>query len=89
MESQPDPDFFENCHQQLDFYKNNEVDIMLSDILWRGKYKIIGSTVVLTFEPNHEIPSGEIIFEILNPAQLRRVDNNTVWKRISGNSIWD
>ena len=89
LESQHDPDFFENCHQQVDFYKNNVVEIMLSDIIYRGKYTIKGSTVVLTFENIPEIPNGEIIFEILNPAQLRRVDNNTVWKRISGNSIWN
>jgi len=32
MDSQPNPDFFQNCHQQVDFYKNNRVEIMFTDI---------------------------------------------------------
>lgn len=89
MENQPEPDFFINCHQQVDFYKDNIVDIMLTDIIWRGTYRIEGNIVILSFEPSYEIPDGEIIFEIINPAKLLHTEHGTVWKKISGNSIWN
>ncbi len=88
LENQPEPDFFINCHQQVDFYKNSVVEIMLTDIIWSGTYKIEGNIVILTFEDSYEIPDGEIIFEIINPAKLLLTENGTVWKKISGNSIW-
>lgn len=89
LDSQPDPDFFMNCHQQVDFYKDNRVEIMLSDIYWRGKYKMEGTTVVLKFEPNHEIPNGEIVFEVFNPVILYNLENETIWRKLSGTSIWE
>lgn len=88
IEAQPEPDFFMNCHQQVDFYAGKKVEIMLSDIYYRGTYKITGNLVVLTFEPNHEIPDGEIVFQLLNPAKLLLLDEGTVWKKMSGNDIW-
>ncbi|HZJ37339.1 MAG TPA: hypothetical protein VFD29_12030 [Gillisia sp.] len=87
--SQPEPDFFYNCHQQLDFLKDKKVQIMLSDILWNGEYKLEGNTIILTFEPNSEIPDAEIIFEILNPSKLLKTDDQTIWKKMNGNSIWN
>ncbi len=89
LDAQPDPDFFMNCHQQVDFYSGKKVEIMLTDIYWRGTYEIIGHLVVCTFEPNPEIPEGEIVFELLNPAKLLLLENGTVWKKISGKSIWN
>lgn len=88
MDAQPDPDFFINCHQQVDFYSENKVEIMLTDIYYRGTYKIMGDLVVLSFEPGPEIPDGEIIFQFLNPAKLYHLEYGTVWKKVSGNSIW-
>ncbi len=89
LDAQPDPDFFINCHQQVDFYPGKIVDIMLTDIYYRGSYSIMGNYVVLTFEPGPEIPDGEIIFQMLNPAKLLHLENGRVWKKISGNSIWE
>ncbi len=89
MDSQTDPDFFINCHQQVDFYSGKRVEIMLTDIYYRGTYKIMGDLIVLTFEPGPEIPDGEIIFQMLNPAKLLHSESGTVWKKVSGNSIWD
>jgi len=62
---------------------------MLSDILWNGEYKLEGNTIILTFEPNSEIPDAEIIFEILNPSKLLKTDDQTIWKKMNGNSIWN
>lgn len=89
LAAQPDPDFFINCHQQVDFYDNNRVDIMLSDIYYRGTYRILGNIVILTFEPGPEIPDGEVIFEILNPTKLLHLEYGTVWKKINGQTIWE
>lgn len=89
IDSQPEPDFFYNCHQQVDFYKNNLVELMLTDIIWKGTYKTENNFVILNFEPNHEIPGGEIKFEIIHPNDLLRVDDLTLWQKTSGNSIWN
>lgn len=89
LDSQADPDFFENCHQQVDFFRNQRVEIMLSDIYYRGNYKIMGNQIVLTFPVSHEIPDGIIIFEMLHPTRLLKLDNGTIWKKLSGNSIYN
>lgn len=89
MDAQPEPDFFQNCHQQVDFYNNNRVEIMLTDIYYQGTYRIQGDTVLLLFEPSTEIPDGMMIFEIVSPTRLIYSENGTVWKKISGKSIWD
>ena len=88
MAAQPDPDFFLNCHQQLDFLNDGKFRIMLTDILWDGTYIIQGNLLILSLEPNYEIPSGKIIFEILNPTLLQKSGDNSIWKKFSGNSIW-
>ena len=88
IDAQPEPDFFYNCHQQVDFMKNKKVRIMLTDILWDGTYKVQGDLLILTFEPNFEIPTGEILFEIINPTRLIKTDEKTLWKKMNGNSIW-
>lgn len=89
MDAQPEPDFFQNCHQQVEFFKNNRVEIMLSDIYYQGTYSIQGNNVVLLIESNVEIPDGVIIFEIINPTRLKYIENGSVWKKMSGNSIWN
>lgn len=89
LEAQPDPEFFYNCHQQLDFYPDNIVEIMLSDIIWRGEYQTEKNTVILTFEPNYEIPDGEMRFEILNSKWLINIENRTLWKKVTDDSIWE
>lgn len=87
MDSQP-PDFFINCHQQVDFYENNRAEIMLSDIIWIGTYYVENKILTIEFDSNFEVPDGEIKFLILNNNALMRISDNTVWKKIKGNSIW-
>lgn len=89
LEAQPDPDFFINCHQQVDFYSNYRAEIMLTDIYYRGTYSIHGNLIVLTFEPSSEIPDGEILFQMINPTKLLHLEYGSVWKKISGRSIWE
>lgn len=88
LDAQPDPDFFYNCHQQVDFLKDRKVRIMLTDILWDGTYKLQGDLLILEVEPNFEIPKGKIVFEVINPTRLIKTDDNTLWKKLNGDSIW-
>lgn len=88
LAAQP-PDFFINCHQQLDFLDNNRVQFMLTDIIWEGEYSVKRKIIVLTFEPNFEIPSGEVYFQQVNGSLLIKMDDNTQWKKMRGTSIWD
>ena len=88
MAAQTDPDFFINCHQQLDFINDHEAHIMLTDIVWNGTYKIEGNEIVLTFENAYEIPEGEIRFVILSPSRLLNKNEGSVWNKMHGNSIW-
>lgn len=89
LDSQPNPDFFQNCHQQVDFYKNNRVELMLSDIYYQGTYRMEGNLVILEFEPSPEIPDGIVIFEMVNPTKLIHSESGTVWKKMSGKSIYN
>lgn len=88
LAAQP-PDFFINCHQQVDFLDNNRVHLMLSDIIWEGEYSVERRMIILSFEPNFEIPTGEVYFQEVNGSTLIKVDDNTQWKKMRGNSIWD
>lgn len=89
LAAQPEPDFFINCHQQIDFMENNEVNLMLSDIIWQGTYQVDKNVVWLHFEDNYEVPEGFLAFEIIKGNSLRRLDNNTMWKKLEGTSIWE
>lgn len=88
LAAQPHPDFWTNCHQEIIFHDRKEVTIMLTDILWKGNYKIKGDLLILNFENNPEVPTGEINFKIINPTKLIRLDDNTLWKKLSGYSVW-
>lgn len=88
MAAQPEPDFWLNCHQELIFHEANEFTIMLTDILWNGTYHIQGDLLILKMEANPEIPTGEITFKIINGTKLKRLQDNSIWKKVNGNSIW-
>ena len=89
LENQPDPDFFINCFQQVDFLENNEVRLILTDIIHNGIYKVESNNIIITLEPNYEVPNGVLIFEFLNPNLIYNLENNTYWKRVRGNSVWN
>lgn len=89
MAAQSDPDFWINCHQELNFTEDNKVALMLTDILWNGTYIVKGDLVILKFDQSYEVPSGEMVFKILNPSELILMENNTHWKKVSEDSIWN
>jgi hypothetical protein len=88
LDAQP-TDFFINCHSEINFLKNGLAEIILTDIIWRGEYTVVKKNIIVTFEDNHEVPEGTIVFQIINKSKIKRVDDNTVWNKMTGDSIWD
>ena len=88
LDAQPS-DFFINCHSELTFLENNQVEIILTDIIWRGEYQIIRNTIITNFHNNPEIPEGTLVFQIINNSKLKKLDDKTIWKKKNGESIWD
>ncbi len=88
LDSQP-TDFFINCHSEITFMENGFVEIILTDIIWRGEYTVVNKSIIITFEYNHEVPGETLVFQIINNSKIKRVDNKTVWERMTGDSIWD
>lgn len=82
-------DFFINCHSEITFLENGQAEIILTDIIWRAEYSVIKKNIVLTFENNPESSDNTIIFQILNDSKLKKLDDNTIWNRMDGESIWD
>lgn len=88
IDSQP-TDFFINCHSEISFFENGLAEIILTDIIWRGEYKVINKKIILTLNDNPEVPEGKLVFEIKNHSKLKKLDDKTIWKRMKGDSIWD
>ena len=65
------------------------VEIILTDIIWRGEYTVVNKSVILTFEDNYEVPEKTMVFKFVNKSRIKRLDNNTIWHRMIGDSIWD
>tara|TARA_R100000935_G_C2722768_1_gene118635 strand:+ start:53 stop:457 length:405 start_codon:yes stop_codon:yes gene_type:complete len=82
-------DFFINCHAQLNFLEHGEAEIMVTDIIWRGNYKVIKNTIILNFPHNFELPEETLVFKILNNEKLKRIDDNTIWEKLNGDSLWE
>lgn len=88
MDSQP-TDFFINCHAELRFLENGLAEIMLTDIIWRGEYTVFRKNIIVIFEESNEIPEGKLVFEIMNHSKIKKVDDKTIWVKMTGDSIWD
>lgn len=89
MEAQNNPDFFINCHQQIDFLENHQARVIFSDIIYEANYQFNGKKIILTFDQNPEVSNNEMVMDILNKNTLRNSENNVIWKRMKGESIWD
>ncbi len=88
LDAQPS-DFFINCHSEINFLEDGLAEIILTDIIWRGEYKVEKKNIIVTFEDNYEVAEGTIVFQIINKSKLKRLDDNTVWDKMTGDSIWD
>lgn len=84
-----EPDFFINCHAELRFLENGLAEIMLTDIIWRGEYTVFRKNIILIFEESYEVPEGKLVFEIMNHSMIKKVDDKTIWVKMTGDSIWD
>ena len=88
LDAQP-TDFFINCHSEINFLENGLAEIILTDIIWRGEYTVVKKNIIVTFKDNYEVPKGTIVFQIINKSKIKRLDDNTVWNKMTGDSIWD
>lgn len=84
IEAQPDPNFYINCYEEISFTDDVTAQVMLTDIQYAVSYTIDGNNIIVSFSPN-----ATITFERVNNATLKRLDDNTIWKERTGNSIWD
>ncbi|CAM4026731.1 hypothetical protein [Gillisia hiemivivida] len=82
-------DFFINCHSEIKFLENGLAEITLTDIIWRGEYTVKKKNIIVTFEDNLEVPEGTLVFQIINKSKIKRLDDDTIWKKMTGDSIWD
>ncbi|WP_025666355.1 hypothetical protein [Aquimarina megaterium] len=89
IDAQTDPNFFINCHQELSFVDNENVEILFTDIKYSANYKVGNNKIVIYSSSNILEFQNDIIFEIINDSSLKFVDNNTIWKLRTGNSIWN
>lgn len=89
LDAQPEPDFFMNCHQQVDFLDNENVEIMLTDIIYKTTYSINSSEIIVYSTPNTYEFQNDLIFQIINPSTLKLTRDNTIWKERTGNSPWN
>ena len=88
IESQPNPDYFSNCGQQLTFIDDTQATIILTDIVNAVTYSVDKNMIVITPTSGSEF-SDDIVFEIIGPGTLMQVDNDSIWKEQLGDSIWD
>lgn len=88
MDAQPDPDFFLNCHQQLDFLDDEHVEIMLTDIIYATTYSIENNQITVYATPHSYEFRENLVFEIINASTLKLVRDNTIWKERQGTSPW-
>ncbi|RKS53194.1 hypothetical protein BC962_1443 [Gillisia mitskevichiae] len=88
LDAQPS-DFFINCHSEISFLENGIAEIILTDIIWRGEYSIVKKNILVTFDDNIELPEETLVFQIINSNQIKRLDDNTIWNKMTGDSIWD
>lgn len=89
INAQPDPNFFLNCHQELSFIDKETAEIIFTDIIYQINYRIEKNKIVIYSSSNTFGSQDDIVFEIINSASLKYIDNNTIWNELTGNTLWD
>jgi len=89
LQAQPDLKFFINCHQELSFIDNENAEIMLTDILYSINYTIDNDNIIILAHSRTFEFQNDIIFKIMTNASLKHIDNNTIWNKRTGNTLWD
>lgn len=89
LDAQPDPNFFINCSQNLNFIDNTQVEIIITDIKYTVNYEIKNNEIILfPGERTYEIGDG-LTFEIIDDKTLKSIDYNSIWELVEVDSIWD
>lgn len=82
--AQPDPGFWINCSQTAAFCPGGRVELMLTDIVHRGTYRVEGRRVTLRFTDNPEVES-RVVFSLSPDEQsMDHHPSGTRWTRKRG-----
>jgi hypothetical protein len=88
IDSQTDPNFFINCHQELTFNNNNS-EIMLTDIIYTANYSVKNNRIFIHANSETLEFPNDLIFEIINTSSLKLISDNTIWNERIGNTPWN
>lgn len=86
IDAQPDPDFFLNCHRELNFIDDENAEIMFTDITMAVKYTIDANRITINFSTDE---SSSLIFEIIDNSSLKLLNDDIIWSKKIGDSIWN
>jgi hypothetical protein len=75
-----------NCFQSIEFIGGNQAEVMVTDIMNRGRYKKKGNKIIIKFDYSGDVPE-RMEFEIVNDNTLRYKGSD--FKRWKGPTIWD
>lgn len=79
--AQPYSDFWINCSQTAAFCPSGRVDLMLTDIMHRGSYTVVGRRLALRFPPNPEVESRVVFLLSADEQSLSIQPSGTLWTR--------
>lgn len=71
---------FFNCSQDVSFFKNGQVTLMMTDIMDVGTYEILGSQVIISFKNPSDAPSRMVFQMDSTRQQLTLEGPNTKWR---------
>ena len=86
INAQPDPDFFLNCHREIHFVDDRNAQIMLTDMVIPVQYTVEENNVVINFSTDQ---SSTLTFEKVTHSSLKLLNDDSIWKERTGESIWD
>lgn len=85
---QPQGGAFFNCHHEINILENNKVSIILADIVRPGRY-ILDKNKLRILVGEDFVFYSELNFILQENGSLKSLDTDLIWKRVTGDSIWD
>lgn len=85
INAQPEPDFFTNCHREIQFIDHEKAMLMWTDMQLEVSYIKVGNRITIYSTAN---PDAGLIFEKTSASSLKLLSDNTIWNERIGDSIW-
>ena len=89
IDTQSDPNFFINCHQELSIIDNENAEIILTDNIYAVKYSIENGKLIIHSNATTAEFQNDLIFELINISSLKLISNNSIWNERIGNTLWN